>query len=754
MPPCIHGAPPVGLPAKAQSPHDERPKDVMHCTEPRVSNREAGPAGGNPHCTEENSMSKSLYISATEARSGKSAIVLGVMQLLLAHIRKVVIFRPIISDTEENDHDINLIRKHFKLPVPYERTYAYKLGEAKRMLHEGKQALLLETILNKFKELEAEYDFVLCEGTDYLGGEAALEFEMNAAIISNLGCPVLAVVNGLRKNADEIRASTLSTIETFGEKGLEVMAVIINRIGSDVPLSVTEEIIEGARTKHPLLAYAIPDEKSLGNPTINDVVKWLDARVLYGHGRLDSQVEEILVAAMHISNYLEYLSEGSLIVSPGDRSDIILASLASRLSASYPDISGIVLTGGIQPSVNVHRLIEGWTGVPIPVLSVSGHTYKVAQTLNGLHGTIDPENPMKIASALGLFESYVNTDELRTRLVESKSQRITPLMFEYTLIEKAKVKRQRIVLPEGSSERILQAADILTRRGVARIILLGDPAVVRKLAADIGVNLGDAVIIDPAESEHFEDYVDTYFELRKHKCLSRDMAQDRMSDPTYFATMMVHKGHADGMVSGSVTTTAQTIRPAFEFIKTKPGASQVSSVFLMCQNDRVLVYGDCAVIPNPDEKELAEIAINSAHTARVFGIDPKVAMLSYSTGDSGTGEDVQKVIEATAIAKEMEPDLALEGPLQYDAAIDPEVAKTKMPGNPVAGKATVFIFPDLNTGNNTYKAVQRSVPGSMAIGPVLQGLNKPVNDLSRGCTVRDIVNTVAITAIQAQAQPE
>ncbi len=699
-------------------------------------------------------MSKSLYISATEARSGKSAIVLGVMQLLLAHIRKVVIFRPIISDTEENDHDINLIRKHFKLPVPYERTYAYKLGEAKRMLHEGKQALLLETILNKFKELEAEYDFVLCEGTDYLGGEAALEFEMNAAIISNLGCPVLAVVNGLRKNADEIRASTLSTIETFGEKGLEVMAVIINRIGSDVPLSVTEEIIEGARTKHPLLAYAIPDEKSLGNPTINDVVKWLDARVLYGHGRLDSQVEEILVAAMHISNYLEYLSEGSLIVSPGDRSDIILASLASRLSASYPDISGIVLTGGIQPSVNVHRLIEGWTGVPIPVLSVSGHTYKVAQTLNGLHGTIDPENPMKIASALGLFESYVNTDELRTRLVESKSQRITPLMFEYTLIEKAKVKRQRIVLPEGSSERILQAADILTRRGVARIILLGDPAVVRKLAADIGVNLGDAVIIDPAESEHFEDYVDTYFELRKHKCLSRDMAQDRMSDPTYFATMMVHKGHADGMVSGSVTTTAQTIRPAFEFIKTKPGASQVSSVFLMCQNDRVLVYGDCAVIPNPDEKELAEIAINSAHTARVFGIDPKVAMLSYSTGDSGTGEDVQKVIEATAIAKEMEPDLALEGPLQYDAAIDPEVAKTKMPGNPVAGKATVFIFPDLNTGNNTYKAVQRSVPGSMAIGPVLQGLNKPVNDLSRGCTVRDIVNTVAITAIQAQAQPE
>ncbi|WP_147821852.1 phosphate acetyltransferase [Salidesulfovibrio onnuriiensis] len=699
-------------------------------------------------------MSKSLYISATESRSGKSAIVLGVMQLLLAHIRKVAIFRPIISDKETNDHDIDLILKHFRLSQPYETTYAYKLGEAKRMLNEGKQAMLLETTLNKFKELESQYDFVLCEGTDYLGGEATLEFEMNSAIISNLGCPVLAVVNGLRKNAEEIRESALSTLETFEEKGLEVMAVLVNRIGPDIPLEVAQEIQQAARTKHPLLVYAIPDEKSLGNPTINDVVKWLDAQVLYGHGRLDSQVEEILVAAMHISNYLSYLSEGSLIVSPGDRSDIILASLASRLSSSYPDISGIVLTGGIQPSVSVHRLIEGWTGVPIPVLSVPGHTYKTAQILNGLHGTIDPENPMKIASALGIFESCVNTEELRTRLVETESRRITPLMFEYTLIEKAKVRRQRIVLPEGTCDRILQATDILTRRGVAQIILLGDPTAIRKLAADIGANLGDAIIIDPTKSEHYDDYVDTYFELRKHKCLSRDMAHDRMSDPTYFATMMVYKGHADGMVSGSVTTTAQTIRPAFEFIKTKPGASQVSSVFLMCQNDRVLVYGDCAVIPNPNEQELAEIAINSAHTAKVFGIDPKVAMLSYSTGDSGAGEDVQKVIEATAIAKKLAPGLPLEGPLQYDAAIDPEVAKTKLPDSPVAGQATVFIFPDLNTGNNTYKAVQRSVPGSMAIGPVLQGLNKPVNDLSRGCTVRDIVNTVAITAIQAQVQPD
>ncbi len=697
-------------------------------------------------------MSKSIYISATEARSGKSAVVLGVMQLLMAHVRKVAIFRPIISDNDTRDHDIDLILRQFKLTIPYENTYAYKLGEAKRMLNEGKQALLLENTLNKFKELESEYDFVLCEGTDYLGGEAALEFEMNAAIVSNLGCPVLAVVNGQKKDTEDIRESSLSTIETFEEKGLEVMAVIINRTGNDVPDSITADIRNSVRSEHPPLIYAIPDEKSLGNPTINDVVKWLGASVLYGHGRLDTQIDDILVAAMHITNYLEYIAEGSLIVTPGDRSDIVLASLASRLSTSYPDISGIVLTGGLQPPVNVHRLIEGWTGVPVPILSVPGHTYKSALILNGLHGTIDPENPMKIASALGLFESCINTEELRSRMVSAESTRITPLMFEYTLIEKAKVRPQRIVLPESASERILQATDILIRRGVADIILLGDPDTVHKQASDIGVNLGNAQIIAPTKSEYFNDYVQTYLEARKHKGVTLDMAHDRMSDPTYFATMMVHKGHADGMVSGSITTTAQTIRPAFEFVKPKPGASIVSSVFLMCQNDKVLVYGDCAVNPNPNAEQLAEIAISSAETASIFGIDPKVAMLSYSTGDSGTGEDVEKVILATRIAKEKAPALALEGPLQYDAAIDPDVASTKLPGSPVAGHATVFIFPDLNTGNNTYKAVQRSVPGSVAIGPILQGLNKPVNDLSRGCTVRDIVNTVAITAIQAQAE--
>ncbi|WP_207262040.1 phosphate acetyltransferase [Desulfovibrio sp. Huiquan2017] len=703
-------------------------------------------------------MSKSLYIAATEARSGKSAIVLGVMHLLRANLQNVAVFRPVINDPLDGrrDHDIDLLLRHFKLDQPYERTYGYTLSEARRLINSGNKALLLENTLNKFKELEKEYDFVLCEGTDYIGGSATLEFEINAAIVSNLGCPVLLVVNGLDRSDDELCSSAQRTVEIFEERGLEVLGLIVNRARPDFSPETLKDLKARTRTAHPLLTYAIPDDKRLGNPTIHDVIKWLDAKVLYGHGSLDTPVDSFLTAAMHITHFLEYIEDGALIITPGDRMDIILAAISSRQSASYGNIAGMVLTGGIQPSVAMHRLIEGWTGVPLPILSVTDHTFKATQTLQALHGTIDPEHPTKIASAIGLFEARVDIEELRDRLVTTQSTKITPIMFEYNLIETARARRMRIVLPEGSSERILRAIEILQRRNVADITLLGDPEAVAAQAAALGVQLNGAQVVDPAASPQFEDYARRYFEARKHKGIRMEDARDRIVDPTYFGTMMVHAGHADGMVSGSVTTTAQTIRPAFEFIKTRPDASIVSSVFLMCMGDRVVCFGDCAVNPKPDARQLAEIALNSAQTARLFGIDPYVAMLSYSTGGSGSGADVDKVVEATAIAKTLAEErgltLPIEGPLQYDAAVDPEVARTKLPGSEVAGKATVFIFPDLNTGNNTYKAVQRAVPGSVAIGPVLQGLNKPVNDLSRGCRVRDIVNTVAITAIQAQAQ--
>jgi len=702
-------------------------------------------------------MAKNLYVSATEERSGKSAVILGVLQMLLKEVSNVAVFRPIINDPGEGreDHDISLMLHHFKLSIPYRDTYAYTLKQARELINSGQHALMLENILNKYKVLEGEYDFVLCEGTDFKGKDPAFEFDLNAEIAANIGAPVLVICSGRDKTPEEVVALSQTTVDTLEEKGVDLVACIVNRAPHGMTQEMAQHIMCKVKCKSPMPVYIIPENESLGKPTVGDVKRWLDAEVLYGHSGMQGLVDNYLVAAMQIGNFLQYIRQGSLVITPGDRSDIILACLTSRLSSAYPDIAGIVLTGGLPVSNSVHKLIEGWTGVPVPVLSVKGHTYHNVQELNRLYGRIEVGDDQRIATALGGFASHVNVNELRDRVVEERDTRITPKMFEYFLVDKASRDKQRIVLPEGTGERILRAADILLRRGVAEIVLLGREKDIRNNASKFGVDILNAQIIDPAESPLLDSFAEEYLELRKHKGVIAEMAWDRMSDPTYFGTMMVYKGFADGMVSGSVTTTAQTIRPAFEFIKTKPGCSIVSSVFLMCLKDRVLVYGDCAVNPNPTARELAEIALGSAETAAIFGIEPRVALLSYSTGSSGKGEEVEKVTEATAIAKELAKERGLnfpiEGPLQYDAAVDPDVAAVKMPNSEVAGRATVFIFPDLNTGNNTYKAVQRAA-NAVAIGPVLQGLNKPVNDLSRGCTVPDIVNTVAITAIQALAE--
>jgi phosphate acetyltransferase len=619
-------------------------------------------------------------------------------------------------------------------------------------MNSGQHGTMLDNILKKYKMLEAKYEFVLCEGTDFMGKDPAFEFALNAEIAANIGSPVLVVANGADKSSREIIDSTQITLDLLDEQGLDVVACIVNR--SSVTDREESQIASALQSRdnstNPLVTYVLPEEPLLGRPTMGDVKNWLNAQVLYGHGRMDTLVDDYLIAAMQVGNFLDHVSRGSLIITPGDRADIILACLASRFSDSYPDISGIVLTGGIDVPATIHRLIEGWTGVPVPILSVPDHTFKTIQVLAHLYGKIEPGDTRKINTALGHFDACVDSRELEVRIVNLHSTKITPKMFEYNLIERAAGNKMRIVLPEGAEERILRATDVLVRRNVADIILLGDRAEISAKISALGLEL-NVPVIQPDASPEFGDYVKTYHELRKNKGISMEQARDIMSDATYYGTMMVYKGHADGMVSGSINTTAHTIRPAFEFVKTKPGVSIVSSIFLMCLKDRVLVFGDCAVNPNPTAEQLADIAINSANTAKIFGIAPKVAMLSYSTGSSGKGADVDIVVEATRIARERAPELLLEGPLQYDAAIDPDVARTKLPISNVAGQATVFIFPDLNTGNNTYKAVQRAAD-AVAIGPVLQGLNKPVNDLSRGCTVADIVNTVAITAVQAQAE--
>jgi phosphate acetyltransferase len=504
------------------------------------------------------------------------------------------------------------------------------------------------------------------------------------------------------------------------------------------------------------LIYAIPEEESLGRLTVGEIAGVLGAEVLYGEEQLNRHVSGFTVAAMQLRNFLTRIELGSLIIAPGDRADILVACLAVLSSSSMENIAGILLTGGLKPEEPIWNLIKGFPQM-VPILSVDHNTFPTTTIVDKIHATISPDDERKITRALALFEKNVNVEELAEKVVTTRARIVTPKMFEFELVQKAKAKKQHIVLPEGEEERILRAAEILLRREVADITLLGKERVIRDGISGSGLHLNEVNIIDPIISEALEEFTATYYELRKHKGITEDNARDVMSDTTYFGTMMVYKGEADGMVSGSVHSTAATVRPAFEIIKTKPGFSVVSSVFFMCLADRVLVYGDCAVNPDPNAQQLAEIAISSARTAQAFGVDPVVAMLSYSTGESGKGEDVEKVREAsqiaTKMAKEAFPGLMIEGPIQYDAAVDPGVAKTKMPGSEVAGKATVFVFPDLNAGNNIYKAVQRSA-GALAIGPVLQGLKYPVNDLSRGCTIPDIVNTVAITAIQAQTEKE
>ncbi|MDY6971726.1 MAG: phosphate acetyltransferase [Thermodesulfobacteriota bacterium] len=701
-------------------------------------------------------MTNNLFITATEARSGKSAISLGIMELLMRNVNRVGFFRPLINITHNGptrDNDINLFASHFKLEIPYEDMYAYTITEANNLIGLGKHEELLDGILYKYNEMAKNHDFVLCEGVEFEGSTASFEFDINVEISRNLGCPVLLVANANNKDVDEVVRSINVYNEGFNDKGCNVVATVVNRIDPKNEEEITNRLKRKGLTSGQLV-YTIPDEKELGNPTVREIAAYMNAEVLYGKEQLNRHVYSFTVAAMQLRNLLGRIEHGTLIITPGDRSDVIVACLSAVSSMSMPTISGIMLTGGLQPEESVCKLIEGFASM-VPIISVRENTFPAAIIVDSIHAVISPEDNRKITRTLEVFEKNINVEELGNRIIQTRTSVVTPKMFEYGLLQKARAHKQHIVLPEGEEERVLRAAETLLHRQVAQLTLLGKEEEINKRISQLGLHMEGLNITEPQKSPFFDDYLKTYYDLRKHKGITVEIAQDAMSDVSFFGTMMIHKGHADGMVSGAVHTTQATIRPAFEIIKTRPGFSIVSSVFFMCLQDRVLVYGDCAVNPDPDARKLAEIAISSARTAMIFGIEPKVAMLSYSTGESGKGEDVEKVREATAIAREMARqsglDLNLEGPIQYDAAVDPEVARIKMPKSDVAGRATVFVFPDLNTGNNTYKAVQRSA-GAVAIGPVLQGLNKPVNDLSRGCTIPDIVNTVAITAIQAQAE--
>ena len=695
-------------------------------------------------------MANSLYIAAMAPGSGKSVIALGVMELLSRRIRQIGYFRPVVSSAKEPDNNIRLIKTRYNLDLSYDEMVAYTHEQARNLVASGQIDTVLKNILKKFKQLENKCKFILCEGTDFTGVGSAFEFDFNAEVASNLGNPILALVNGRNKSPDEALDAMQVARESFEEKGCTVLATIINRVAANQVETVNAQLETLNLEKAPV--YILPEDPALRQPTVGEIARNLNAQILQGDPKgLNRDVRDFKVAAMNLPHFLDRIADGDLIITPGDRADVILGSLATTASETSPNIAGLLLTGDLMPEEPVRHLMEGFKKhAPIPVIRVDTDTYTTAMNASLVRSALTPENDRKIAAALGVFESHVNTKQLENRIEVVRSNRVTPIMFEYMLIERAKTDRQHIVLPEGQEERILRASEILLRRRVVDITLLGNPEEIKYKTGTLGIDLEGIQIIDPLTSELRQDFAKSYYALRKHKGISEKMAEDIATEVSYFGTLMVYKDLADGMVSGAIHTTGETILPALQIIRTRPGFSVVSSVFLMCLPDRVLVYGDCAVNPDPNAEQLAEIAISSAETAAIYGIEPRIAMCSYSTGESGKGAEVDKVRQATRIARERRPDLKIEGPIQYDAAVDAGVARTKLPESEVAGKATVFIFPDLNTGNNLYKAVQRSA-NAVAIGPVLQGLKKPVNDLSRGCTIPDIVNTVAITAIQAQA---
>ena len=695
-------------------------------------------------------MTQSLYIASLEPNSGKLVISLGLMEMLSRRIDRLGFFRPISSGPAENDSHIQLLADRFSLSLQAEQMVGVSHEQARTWIANGEEPHLVREIVARFKQAEEQCDFLLVEGPDITHLSDALDYDMSVRIARGLGAPAIYVSSAYQETVADLLENVRHAEKTFRNLNCPLLAILVNRVDPDIMGLARSELLklyEGG-----LLIDLLPEVEGLSDPSMEEIVEALGGQWFNGpRDRLQRYVRNFKVASMGPANFLGHLEKDDLIITSGDRPDIIFTTLGAIASKNYPSPVGLLLTGGLIPEPSVISMLEGLDELAIPIYSVATDTFQTATQAAAVRGSVRPGNERKIAQALGMFETHVDIPALEERIRVTPSTTMSPLMFEYSLFQRARRDRQHIVLPEGDDDRILQAAEILRLRDVVDLTILGEEDKLRTRAATLGLKLEAVNVIDPNDSALHEKFAQRFFELRKHKGITIDNARDAMNDVSYFGTMMVHVGMADGMVSGAAHTTAHTIRPAFQFIGTRPDTLVVSSVFLMCMDTRVLVYGDCAIIPNPDSEQLAEIAISSARTAQMFGIDPVVAMLSYSSGTSGTGADVELVRKAVEIATRRQPDLKLDGPIQYDAAIDATVADKKMPDSEVAGKATVFIFPDLNTGNNTYKAVQRS-SGAVAIGPILQGLNKPINDLSRGCLVADIVNTVAITAIQAQTE--
>jgi phosphate acetyltransferase len=683
--------------------------------------------------------SQAIYVASPEGDTGKSTIALGILHRLTATVATVGVFRPITRLGEDRDYILDLLLSQASAGLSYEDC----VGVDYQRLHDDPDAAIGE-IVDRYHHVSERCDAVLIVGSDYTDVAAPSELSTNARIAANLGAPIVLAVKAKDRTPDEVGQIVDICLAEVTAQHAHTAAVVANRCDPD-RLSAVAAALEHFAPK----CYVLPEDPLLVAPSVAELQAAVEGTVVEGDPALMSrEAMHVLVAGMTAEHVLERLQEGVAVITPGDRSDVVLAVMSAHAAEGFPSLSCVILNGGLDLHPSIEALVSG-LGLRLPIISTRFGTFETASRVASARGRVTAKSLRKIDTALALMDTYVDTADLLAQLAIPIPTVVTPQMFTYQLQEWARADRKHVVLPEGDDDRILTAAGRLLQRGVAELTILGDEAQIRARAAELGVDLAAATVLDPRTSELCDKFAEQYAEMRKHKGVTVDQARETIHDVSYFGTMLVHNDIVDGMVSGARHTTAHTVRPAFEIIKTMPDVSTVSSIFLMCLADRVLAYGDCAIVPDPTAEQLADIAISSARTAARFGIDPRVAMLSYSTGSSGTGVDVDKVRAATDLVREREPDLLVDGPIQYDAAVEPSVAVTKMPDSKVAGRATVLIFPDLNTGNNTYKAVQRSA-GAIAIGPVLQGLRKPVNDLSRGALVEDIVNTVAITAIQAQ----
>jgi len=683
-------------------------------------------------------VAQSIFVASMEGHTGKSTVALGLVNLLIGNVTKVGVFRPVVRSTLERDRVLDLLIS--RLPhLEYEDCVGVTYDE----IHSDPEGSL-SRIIERYRALEQRVDTVVVVGSDYTDIAGPAELEYNSRIAANLRSSILLVVRAIDRSPEEVKQAAQLAIDEIESNHAKVIGIVVNRI--TVP---DTQPFADALAGMGVPVWTLPDIPILSSASVAELMKQLGGKLAFGdEDLLSREAEHLLIAGMNTEHVLERLREGQVVITPSDRTEILIALMAAHAAENFPSLSGIILNGGYAVPDSVARLIRGF-GQKIPVIETRHDSYVTARISSTTRGSMTPTTQRKIDLALSTFEEHISGESMLTQLDFTRSSVVTPLMFEAELLDRARANRKHIVLPEGDDDRILRAASTLLARQVAQLTILGNEPAIRARAKELGLDIDDARVLSPDDPELIERFAEEYTRLRAHKGMRIERAREIVRDVSYFGTMMVHLGLADGMVSGALHTTAHTIKPSFEIIKTKPGVSIVSSVFLMLMEDRVLVYGDCAVNPDPTAAQLADIAISSAETAKQFGVEPRIAMLSYSTGESGAGADVEKVREATRLVRERAPHLSVEGPIQYDAAIEPSVARTKLPDSDVAGRATVFIFPDLNTGNNTYKAVQRSA-GAVAVGPVLQGLNKPVNDLSRGALVHDIVNTVAITAVQAQ----